>query len=72
MAKMAKQSEGKSASKMPEEQISSDLSPAYGNGPFTRPLPRPTGCWAGCIRTPCCLTNRPDQRSTQLKQKRDI
>ena len=34
----------------------------YGQGPFTSPLPRPTGCWAGCIRTPCCLTNRVDRR----------
>ena len=38
------------------------LSPAYGHGPFTRPLPRPSGCWAGCVRDPCCLTNRPDRR----------
>lgn len=35
----------------------------YGEGPFSRPLPRPTGCWAGCIRTPCCLTNRVDRRN---------
>ena len=34
----------------------------YGYGPFTRPLPKPSGCWAGCIRNPCCLTNRPDRR----------
>jgi len=47
----------------PEDVPPEATHPAYGEGPFSRPLPRPTGCWAGCIRTPCCLTNRPDRRN---------
>jgi len=50
-----------------KDQFSDSSSFGYGSGPFTRPLPRPTGCWAGCIRTPCCLTNRPDRKDHSLQ-----
>jgi len=66
MPKDSKQRDGQSLRETLKEKTSENLSPAYGHGPFSRPLPRPTGCWAGCVRSPCCLTNRPDRKNNPL------
>ena len=66
MSQDSNQHEGESPLPVPKDENPSADQPAYGQGPFSRPLPRPTGCWAGCIRIPCCLTNRPDRRDKAL------
>ena len=64
MAVAGNQDNGETPDAIPTVQSPEDLAPAYGQGPFSRPLPRPSGCWAGCVRDPCCLTNRPDRRGS--------
>jgi len=70
MAMHPEHRDGNSHREVPKDENSETAQSAYGQGPFTKPLPRPTGCWAGCIRTPCCLTNRVDRREDSQRSSR--